>query len=351
MSHPLLLDLLAEHPPRGVLEHLEGCARCRTERAMGFAAHTLSPGATFDELSRSVTLAKGPSVPALHELAVGPNGQSALTTDPETGETAVLKRLLPERLADGGEALVLPQVAHPTLARARVLDSRMGLLLRDHVEGQDILGWADTNPTEGAWLDLFAGVAIGLGAMHAANEVHANLTPTNLWVQPSGQPVLVDPLPHGVIGWVHDLRAPELEPEDRGTPASDLWAFGAALRQAGAQAGAVPPWVGELCRRLLDPDPASRLSGAELLRLGLERSQRGVPWRSLGLLGRGGMGEVHLAHDPGLDRTVARKSLRPDRRRHERRFLDEARITARLQHPGIIPVHAWAGSRMAAPAT
>ena len=51
-------------------------------------------------------------------------------------------------------------------------------------------------------------------------------------------------------------------------------------------------------------------------------------------LGRGGMGTVYLARDTVLDREVALKIV-------ERRSDDagEARILARLEHPGIVPVH------------
>ena len=56
---------------------------------------------------------------------------------------------------------------------------------------------------------------------------------------------------------------------------------------------------------------------------------------------RGGLGEVLAAHQEELDRTVALKRIRPDKL-HEaarRRFLREAAITARLQHPGIVPIY------------
>ena len=60
----------------------------------------------------------------------------------------------------------------------------------------------------------------------------------------------------------------------------------------------------------------------------------------LAVLGRGGMGEVYRVADHALDRTVALKILRgtPSNGRI-RAFREEARLTARLQHPGIIPVH------------
>jgi WD40 repeat protein len=60
------------------------------------------------------------------------------------------------------------------------------------------------------------------------------------------------------------------------------------------------------------------------------------------LLGQGGFGQVWRAHDPLLRRSVAVKIARPDRlggRDQKRAILDEARKVARLEHPGIVPVH------------
>jgi serine/threonine-protein kinase len=56
----------------------------------------------------------------------------------------------------------------------------------------------------------------------------------------------------------------------------------------------------------------------------------------------GGLGEVHVAEDTELGRQVALKRLRPGRAddlASRRRFLREAAITARLEHPGVVPVH------------
>jgi WD40 repeat protein len=61
-----------------------------------------------------------------------------------------------------------------------------------------------------------------------------------------------------------------------------------------------------------------------------------------GELGRGGMGEVIRCHDPHLGRDLAVKLLAEQHRDQPsliERFLREARIHARLQHPGIVPVH------------
>jgi serine/threonine protein kinase/formylglycine-generating enzyme required for sulfatase activity len=57
---------------------------------------------------------------------------------------------------------------------------------------------------------------------------------------------------------------------------------------------------------------------------------------------KGGVGAIHSARDEALSREVAYKVLLPHRsddRQHRVRFVREARLTAQLQHPNIVPVH------------
>src|SRR5262245_40805497 len=59
-------------------------------------------------------------------------------------------------------------------------------------------------------------------------------------------------------------------------------------------------------------------------------------------LAEGGMGVMFRAHDVGLQRDVAVKLVKDEYRTDPAvvaRFLEEARITGRLQHPGIPAVH------------
>jgi serine/threonine protein kinase len=59
------------------------------------------------------------------------------------------------------------------------------------------------------------------------------------------------------------------------------------------------------------------------------------------LIGQGGMGEVYSAVDEHLDREVAIKVLGAagEGESHRRRFLREARLAARLNHPNIASIH------------
>ena len=57
-------------------------------------------------------------------------------------------------------------------------------------------------------------------------------------------------------------------------------------------------------------------------------------------VGEGGMGQVHAAYDPELDRKVALKLLQPSAAADGRaRLLREAQAMARLSHPNVLPVH------------
>jgi serine/threonine protein kinase len=57
-------------------------------------------------------------------------------------------------------------------------------------------------------------------------------------------------------------------------------------------------------------------------------------------LGRGGMGVVYAARDARLDRDIAIKVIDPEFGLvHAPDAMEEAKILARLEHPGIVPIH------------
>jgi len=61
----------------------------------------------------------------------------------------------------------------------------------------------------------------------------------------------------------------------------------------------------------------------------------------IGEIGRGGMGAIYAGRDTQLDRRVALKILTvlDEDSQASARMAEEARILARLEHPGIVPVH------------
>jgi hypothetical protein len=60
-------------------------------------------------------------------------------------------------------------------------------------------------------------------------------------------------------------------------------------------------------------------------------------------LGRGGMGILYLALEPGLERRVALKLIAPEAAADDvfaRRFAEESRIAASIEHPNVVPIYA-----------
>jgi hypothetical protein len=60
-------------------------------------------------------------------------------------------------------------------------------------------------------------------------------------------------------------------------------------------------------------------------------------------LGRGGMGVLYLALEPGLERRVALKLIAPEAAADEvfaRRFAEESKIAASIEHPNVVPIYA-----------
>jgi len=87
------------------------------------------------------------------------------------------------------------------------------------------------------------------------------------------------------------------------------------------------------------PETSIELEPDEDLASDMDRMKR---YRAGEVIGRGGMGEVRVAHDRRVGRSVALKVLlerakeRPDA---ARRFVREARVQGRLEHPSIVPVY------------
>lgn len=103
-----------------------------------------------------------------------------------------------------------------------------------------------------------------------------------------------------------------------------------------------PPSVREDPGPNLEPDATVAYEGRPLDR-STSPAANGTPrFQVLRPHARGGLGEVFLAFDTELNRSVALKELLP-RRAHDpdsqARFLMEGQVTGRLEHPGIVPVY------------
>ena len=111
------------------------------------------------------------------------------------------------------------------------------------------------------------------------------------------------------------------------------------------QVSSLPGSEGDAASSGVAATQASSLPGGEDAAAG-ERAVREPPlprrYRELGRISRGASGDVLRILDRRLGRVLAMKVLRwqyVDHPRMRARFLAEAKITARLQHPGIVPVH------------
>jgi serine/threonine protein kinase len=99
------------------------------------------------------------------------------------------------------------------------------------------------------------------------------------------------------------------------------------------------------CQQCVDTAPDDAIVG--LVRAGLPASRATsavtrTEYRDLTHFAKGGLGEISIAHDTAVGRDVAVKRLLPqgsDAPARRRRFLREAAITGRLEHPGIAPVY------------
>ena len=113
----------------------------------------------------------------------------------------------------------------------------------------------------------------------------------------------------------------------------DATCAGRRRRRAGASSESLPGFL---------ETPAFVLAAQDIAdhTLTLSPGDRLGPYRIVGLLGHGGMGDVYRATDVRLDRQVALKLMtQPDATDGRLdRFLQEARVTAALDHPNIVKV-------------
>lgn len=152
---------------------------------------------------------------------------------------------------------------------------------------------------------------------------------------PHLEKVLVEYLDGSVCGTTDLDRWIEAHPEHD----EDLRRFAENCAWMRGFAGAAPPVFGAvIAAERTDPFSADA-AGADPADLSTTDAARYV---DLAPHARGGLGEVFTAYDRELHRVVALKRIRSDHARDsrsQRHFLVEAEVTARLDHPGVVPVH------------
>lgn len=100
-------------------------------------------------------------------------------------------------------------------------------------------------------------------------------------------------------------------------------------------------------------DPSLTLGDTQIAIVGQVAASETFPSISIShfkierMIGRGGMGNVFLAHDEVLDRPVAIKLPRIDvlgNAKLQKRFLKEAKVAASLRHPGLVEIYEYGAS-------
>jgi WD40 repeat protein/tRNA A-37 threonylcarbamoyl transferase component Bud32 len=92
--------------------------------------------------------------------------------------------------------------------------------------------------------------------------------------------------------------------------------------------------------RSTPPQPVEPPSATDSLLRKLKPGDGGLAQE--GEIARGGMGAIKKVRDEALHRDLAMKVMLPDRESdaiYVHRFLEEAQVTAQLDHPGVVPVH------------
>ena len=126
-------------------------------------------------------------------------------------------------------------------------------------------------------------------------------------------------------------------------PESDQATLAGPLSSAATQmhSGQMPPGAREstkptLGRSTITVLPDVRNEGERLVLVPRDKAR----YEAAKVLGRGGMGEVKLAHDHDIGRQVAVKRLLDEGNTHAvARFIDEVRTVGSLEHPNIVPIH------------
>ncbi len=126
-------------------------------------------------------------------------GRVSLALDKDTGQFVAVKRLHEAVALQGGVRLrrefkSLERIEHENVVKVLGLgeENAIPFLIMEFVRGTDLNDWLKDNPPLEKLIQVFAGVASALSAVHAQGIVHRDLKPENIRVTESGNAKLMD---------------------------------------------------------------------------------------------------------------------------------------------------------------
>jgi serine/threonine protein kinase/ABC-type transport system substrate-binding protein len=336
----------------------------------------------------------------LEKIGQGGMGEVYKAEDQKLGRQVALKLLPPDAAADDKakrrllqEARAASALNHPNIVTIYSIEEAEGFvfIVMEYVEGKTLKSIINQGAMEPADLiQLGAQVADALAAAHAAGLIHRDIKPSNILVTPSGQAKILDfglakltqvsdqPLSSeqtmsrltktGMVLGTLSYMSPEQTRGETLDARTDIFSLGCVLYEAAtgkmpfsgpsilsvlheiatadpqspsAISNKVPQGLESIIKRCLTKDREKRYSSAAELANALRGLTFANRYQILRELGRGGMGVVHLAHDPLLERDVAIKVISPDLLSADavERFKREARVVAKMDHPAIVHIH------------
>ncbi len=290
-------------------QHLEACALCRADALL------------HSEFEALVASDEPPTLPAPGSLSALPFALIRWLGAGTHGAVyealnAVGERVAVKVLVDGVE----PReecLDHPNLVCRRDSDFSASprWIATEFIGGAGLLEAVDDR-SEAAGAAVLLQILSAVETLHGAGLAHGHLCAANVRQEPGGRVVVLDA---GL---------------EVGSFAADIDAFRCLILEVCEAVGQESTALRRVQTLELDQmRPALEdLTSAEMLGRYEERA----------ILGVGGMGKVHRVFDADLVRTAAMKVLGSPLQQHEAarsRFLLEARVTAQLQHPGIVPVY------------
>jgi serine/threonine-protein kinase len=190
------------------------------------------------------------------------------------------------------ERQILAQLNHPHIAR--LLDggtTPLGrpYLVMEFIEGERLdLYLARTEPSVDARLQLFRQICQAVAFAHAQLIVHCDLKPSNVLIDGSGRPVLLDfgiarlldadASSGGMVkAYTPGYASPELQAgRPVGTP-SDIYSLGVLLRIVLGDAQAARSDLAAIIRQATEHDPQARYASVQALSEDIERYRQCYP--------------------------------------------------------------------------